>query len=142
MPSPPNSHWHPCADIFWTPFFLLWYPFGALFQHKKMMSMPLVPFWHLWVPFWCHFGSMLVHLAPFWKPKTNSAANDSKTKLWFICFDYFTICIVFKRISADLCIDLAIVFEPNLYYLPPLIFFILNPQPHNPKPHNPKHPQT
>ena len=96
----------------------------------------LAAFGSLLVSFWLHVGpcwSIWLHfdaLKPTLRPTT------PKKQFLFICFDSFRFWIVFKWISADLCIDLGIVFQPNLYHLSPFVF-ILNPQPHNPNPTTP-----
>ena len=57
-----------------------------------------------------------------------------KNSCLFICFDSFRFWIVFWWISADVWIDLGIVFQPNLYHISPFVFFSLTRimEPHKP----------
>ena len=106
-----SEHWF--QDFFLTTFWL-----------------PLAPCWQHLIRFWCHFGSMLVHWLHFdtLKP-TLRPTTPKKTFLG----------IVFKWSSADLCIDLDLVFHPNLYHLS---IFVSTRNPKTPQPHSPTHPQT
>ena len=79
----------------------------------------LAAFGSLSVPFWLHvgpFGSILT-------PSNRPCAQRPQKHLLFISFHFFRCWIVFKWISADLCIDLGIVFQPNLYHLSPFVFY-------------------
>ena len=113
-------------------------PFGALL-------IPLAPFWQLlisfWFPFgvllppcwsiWFHFGALKLTLRPTTPPKL----------FVFVCFDSFRFWIVFKWIPADLCIDLGIVVQPNVYHLSPFVFYFepASTTPNSKTPHTQKH---
>jgi hypothetical protein len=55
---------------------------------------PLAPCWQLWAPFWYPFGSMLVHLAPFWHPETSGrpCTPDRGAKTSYIYMVCSTMC--------------------------------------------------
>jgi hypothetical protein len=90
----------------------------------------LAPCWSIWL----HFDA----LKPTLRPTT------PKQIFLFICFDSFIFWIVFKWISAALCIDLGIVFQPNLYHLSPFVFNFkpATPQLPTPQPHTPTNIKT
>ena len=100
----------------------------------------LARFWCLWLPFgrfqflfnilFASCWSILVDLAPLWRPKTDPAPNDFHKTFFIYLFQFFQMFDCFEWIPADSWIDLGIVFQPNLYHLSPFVFYLLTRQPH------------
>ena len=98
-PSPPNGCWGPGADLSWTLFLLLCLlarllaHFGsilvALGSILATLGSMLATFDSIWVSSWFPFGSMLVHFARFWRPKTNPAPNDPRISYLNYLFRFF-----------------------------------------------------